>query len=58
MAITKNDLYQAPGAKLKLVMDTLEDVKNQLSTLNNTVSNLDGRVRAIEARLAEKKTKA
>jgi len=39
-------------------MDTLEDVKNQLSTLNNTVSNLDGRVRAIEARLAEKKTKA
>ena len=58
MAITKNDLYQALGAKLKPVMDTLEDVKNQLGTLNTTVSDLNGRVRAIEARLAEKKAKA
>ena len=58
MAITKSDLYQALGAKLKPVMDTLEDVKNQLGTLNTTVSDLNGRVRAIEARLAEKKAKA
>jgi len=57
MAVTKNDLYQALGAKLKPVMDTLEDVKNQLNTLNTTVNDLNGRVRAIEAKLVEKKTR-
>lgn len=56
--ITSNDLYKALGAKLKPVMDALKDVQNQLDTLNTTVSNLDGRVRAIEKTLAEEKTKA
>jgi len=54
--ITESDLYKALGAKLKPVMDALEDIKNQLGNLNATVSNLDGRVRAIESRLVEKKT--
>lgn len=56
MVVTKNDLYQALGAKLKPVTDSLEDVKNQLKTLNTTVSDLDRRVRAIETRLTQKKT--
>ena len=56
MVVTKGDLYQALGAKLKPVMDSLEDVKNQLNSLNTTVSDLDRRIRAIETRLAQKKT--
>jgi len=57
MVITKNDLYQALGAKLKPIIDSLGDVKNELNALNTSINDLNGRLKAIEIRLAERKTK-
>jgi archaellum component FlaC len=54
MALTKNDLYQALGAKLKPVNDSLDDIKKQLNLLNTTVNNLDIRVKAIETKIGKK----
>lgn len=57
MAVTKDELYQALGAKLKPVREALDVVKKQLGGIGNTVNDLDVRLKEIEAILKGKKVK-
>lgn len=58
MAVTKDQLYQALGAKLKPVRDALDVVKKQLGGISDTVNDLDTRLKEIETILKGKKVKA
>jgi len=57
MAVTRDELYQALGAKLKPVREALDVVKKQLGGISDTVNDLDTRLKEIEALLKGKKAK-
>lgn len=56
MSVTKDELYQALGYKLKPVREALDVVKKQLGGISDTVNDLDTRLKEIEALLKGKKT--
>ena len=55
MSVTKDELYQALGYKLKPVREALDVVKEQLGGISDTVNDLDTRLKEIEALLKDKK---
>ena len=57
MSVTRDELYQALGAKLRPVREALDVVKKQLDGISNTVNDLDTRIKEIEALLKGKKVK-